>query len=287
MSPTTSTVTNLIKTFIHSVEDVQKTFSDLTRRTKVELNALWNKIREIAANIPNPSCIGGAFELVICITNGSEWLTSKLGQINQARLEIAEVVQEADNVTAAAENPPRASDTTIVIYTLATKIDADPDPKLVNPGRFVIDSTKSANNITINKFKHDMKLKEYAYMSIVNSAIQYYLRKIFRTNFFADMLTSDNFLLNKYTALQMRQHLNTKFYKLNPNHIKDVYVEFELPPKPYEPIRLYLAKQRNCISLLADTNKPITKAKRLRTLIDHLQYIPLMQPVVDNYHKLV
>ena len=46
-----------------------------------------------------------------------------------------------------------------------------------------------------------MKLKEYATMSIVDSAIKYYLRKIFGTEIFANMLTSDNFVLNKYTAL--------------------------------------------------------------------------------------
>ena len=40
------------------------------------------------------------------------------------------------------------------------------------------------------------------------------------------MLTSDNFVLNKYTTLQMRQHLNTKFNKLNPNPINDVRIEF-------------------------------------------------------------
>ena len=37
---------------------------------------------------------------------------------------------------------------------------------------------------------------------------------------FVDILTSDNFVLNKYTALQMQQHLDTKFNKLNPNHVK-------------------------------------------------------------------
>ena len=89
-----------------------------------------------------------------------------------------------------------------------------------------------------------MNLKEYANMSIVDFVIQYYLWKIFGTDFFADMLTSDNFFLNKYTALQMRQYLDTKLNKLNPNHIENVMIEFKLPPTPDVPIGLYFAKQK-------------------------------------------
>ena len=48
-----------------------------------------------------------------------------------------------------------------------------------------------------------MKLKEYAAMSVIDSAIQCYLQKVFGTGLFADLLTSDNFNLNKYTALQI------------------------------------------------------------------------------------
>eukprot|EP00751_Fragilariopsis_kerguelensis_P046770 CAMPEP_0170989806 /NCGR_PEP_ID=MMETSP0736-20130129/8103_1 /TAXON_ID=186038 /ORGANISM="Fragilariopsis kerguelensis, Strain L26-C5" /LENGTH=89 /DNA_ID=CAMNT_0011414615 /DNA_START=258 /DNA_END=527 /DNA_ORIENTATION=+ len=89
MLAATPNITNLIKTFINSVEDAKKLFRDLKCTTKVELNNLWNKIRKNVANIPNPTCIGGQFELAICITNGSEWLSSKFGRINQERLEAA------------------------------------------------------------------------------------------------------------------------------------------------------------------------------------------------------
>ena len=58
------------------------------------------------------------------------------------------------------------------------------------------------------------------------------------------MLTSDNFVPNKYTALQMRQHLDTKFNKLNPNHIKDEMIEFELPPTTDTLLGLYFAKKK-------------------------------------------
>ena len=90
------------------------------------------------------------------------------------------------------------------------------------------------------------------------------------------MLTSDNFVLNKYTALQMQQHLDTKFNKLNPNHIKDETIEFDLVTKPDAPLRLYFVKQNRCISVLSNTNEPITNPKRLRTLLGHLQDIPSM-----------
>ena len=90
------------------------------------------------------------------------------------------------------------------------------------------------------------------------------------------MLTSDKFVLNKYTALQIRQHLDTNFNKLNPNHIKDEMIEFELAPKSNALLELYFAKQNKCISVLSDTDEPITKPKRLRTLLGHLQAIPSM-----------
>ena len=75
--------------------------------------------------------------------------------------------------------------------------------------------------------------------------------------------------------------------KLNPNHIKDEMIELELPPTLDAPLGLYFVKQNRCISVLADTDEPITKPKRLRTLLGHLQGIPSMQPAVDEYNKLV
>ena len=55
-----------------------------------------------AANIPNPTCIGGKFELAICITNGSEWLSTEMGRISQERLEDAKEARANDNAKAAA-----------------------------------------------------------------------------------------------------------------------------------------------------------------------------------------
>ena len=84
-----------------------------------------------------------------------------------------------------------------------------------------------------------MKLKEFVSFTVVDSTIQYYLCKVFGTDIFANMLTSNNFVLNKYTALQMQQHLDTKYQKLNPNSIKDELTKFELPPKSDAPLGLY------------------------------------------------
>ena len=157
---------------------------------------------------------------------------------------------------------------------MAAKANINPYPKFVNLGRFIVDSNKFSKEITIKKSKNNIKLKEYAAMSVVDSAIQYYLGKLFGTKTFADMLASDNFVYNKYIALQMRQHLDTEFNKLNPNHIKDVMIEFELPPTPDAPIGLYFAKQKKCISFLVDTNEPITNLKQQRTLLGYLLTIP-------------
>ena len=287
MSAPTQTITDLNETFIHSADDCKKLFNDVGRPTKIKLVNLWNKLRENTANIPNPTCIGGQFELAICITNGSEWFCAELRRVNQERLVVAEATRATDNAARAAANPAQAPDTSIINYTLATEADIEPYPKLTNPGRFVIDANKTAEEITIAKIKHDMNLKEFASYTVVDSAVQYFLRKVFGTDIFADMLTSDNFVLNKYSALQMRQHLDTKYQKLNPNDIKDELITFEKPPNTDAPLGLYFAKQNNCISVLADTDEPITEPKRLRTLLGHLQAIPSMQPAVDDYHKLV
>ena len=130
-----------------------------------------------------------------------------------------------------------------------------------------------------------MKLKEYAAYTVVDSAIQYFQQKVFGTEIFAAMLTSDNFVLNKYTSLQMQQHLDTKFNKLNHNHIKDEMIKFELALKTDKPLRLYFAKQNRSISVLANTDEPIIKPKYLYTLLGHQQGIPSTQPAVDGYNK--
>ena len=175
----------------------------------------------------------------------------------------------------------------MIIYTVAIETDCEPYPKLTNPGRYIIDPNKSADNVTIAKIKHDMKLKEYAAITVVDSAVQYFLRKVFGLDIFADMNTNDNFVLNKYTALQMRQHLDTKYTKLNPNHIKDEMIEFELPPTTGAGMNLYFAKQNKSISVLSDTDELITEPKRLRTLLGHLQAILAIQQPVDDYNKKV
>ena len=178
-------------------------------------------MRENTATIPNPTCIGGQCELSICITNGLEWLQAEMGRINQEQLEAAKQQCATDNATKAAAN--QAADNSIIIYIMATEHDCAPYPKITNPGQFAIDLNKSADKIIIGKIKHDMKLKEYAALTVVDSAVQYFLQNVFGVEIFADMNTNGNFVLNKYTTLQMRQHLDLKFNKLNPNHIKDVY----------------------------------------------------------------
>ena len=203
------------------MDAAKKCFQDKNRPTKVELTALFNMLRENLANIPNASCIGEQFELSICITNGSEWLQAEMGRINQLRLEAAELQRATNNAGKTAAN----QDKSIVTYTKATEGDCDPYPKIKNPGQFVIDTNKTADQITIAKIKHDMKLKEYAALTVVDSAIQYFLRKNFGVELFADMNINDNFVLNKYMALQMWNHLKSKYNKLNPMHVKDVYTK--------------------------------------------------------------
>ena len=107
MSTANPNVTDLIEPFIHLVDDVQKLFRDLSWPTQVELNNLWNNSQENTTNSPNSTCIGGAIELTICITNRLKWLSSELGCIIQDQLEVAEAAQEANNAKAVAETLPR------------------------------------------------------------------------------------------------------------------------------------------------------------------------------------
>ena len=119
MSAPITNITNPIETFINSVDDAKKHFRNLNQPKKVELNNLWNKLRENTANIPNPTCIGGQFELSICITNGSEWLSAEMGRINQELLKISESTRATENARAAAALPPTLPDTLIVTYAVA------------------------------------------------------------------------------------------------------------------------------------------------------------------------
>ena len=149
----------------------------------MELNNLWNKIQKNEAHISNPTCVGVKFKLTICITNGSEWLSVEMVQINQERLEDAEAVRVFDNAKVAAETTPKATDTLIINHTCATETDIVPYPKLINPGRYVIDTNNSTKVITIEKIKQGMEPKDYAAYNIVDSVVQYYLRKLFETEF--------------------------------------------------------------------------------------------------------
>ena len=175
MSTPTQTITDLNETFIHSANDCKKLFNNVGRPKKIKLMNLWNKLLENTANIPNPTCIGGHFELAICITKGLDWMSAKHGRVNQERLEAAEATRASGNAKRAAATPVQAPDTSIVNYIVATDNDIESYPKLVNSGRFVIDSNKNTEEITIAKIKHNMKLKEFASYTVVDSAVQYFL----------------------------------------------------------------------------------------------------------------
>ena len=74
--------------------------------------------------------------------------------------------------------------------------------------------------------------------------------------------TNINIILNKITASKLRLHLETKFNKLLLGNIEDVYATFSKALDPNEPIGNYLQKQNKCITLLADSDESIIKAKR-------------------------
>ena len=112
----TTTINEMMENFINSVPDVQKLVKDLTRPTKVELGNVYNKLRENTTNIPNPTGLGGLFELSICITTETEWTTAELGRINSVRLNTAEEARRQANAAVAAGQP---QDNTPVVWTEA------------------------------------------------------------------------------------------------------------------------------------------------------------------------
>lgn len=68
--------------------------------------------------------------------------------------------------------------------------------------------------VTITKIKYNILLTDYAAILIVNSTVQLFFRKVFGSKIFTDMWKIDNYILNQFKALEMRQHLDTKFIKM-------------------------------------------------------------------------
>ena len=95
----------------------------------------------------------------------------------------------------------------------------------------------------------------------VDAAQQQFLRNLFPTAIFADMTKSTNIISNKTTSREMRLYLESKFTKLLPIHIKDVYVTFNKIPDQNEPISTYFQKQNKCIFLPENFDEPIIGPK--------------------------
>ena len=64
-------------------------------------------------------------------------------------------------------------------------------------------------------------------------------------------------------------------------------ITFDKLPDPNKPIGTYFTKQNKCISLLKDSDKPIILARRNRTLLAHMQSIPVYQPAISDYTKML
>ena len=156
MSPS-STITDIIENFIHSPEAVKLLVENLSRPKKVELTNVVNHLTINTVNIPNPDCVEGIFGHAICITTTSERNSAELIRINGDREVAAQETRRIDNAAALAANDP--VDNLPMTYTEATETDCEPFPALVNPRKYIVNSTWTAKDATINKLKHDVLQK--------------------------------------------------------------------------------------------------------------------------------
>ena len=99
------------------------------------------------------------------------------------------------------------------------------------------------------------------------------------------MLKSDNFVLNKTTAINICLDLNTKFNKTLPGHTEVLMTTFNMTSDPNEPTRTCFVKQNNYLSLLEDSNEQIILVRQNYTLLGHMQSISFYQPAVNDYNK--
>ena len=156
MSPS-STTTDIIENSIYSPEAVKLLVENLSRPTKVELTNVVNHFTINTVNIPNLYCVGGIFGHIICITTTLEWNSAELIRINGIREAIAQETRRIDNAAALAANDP--VDNSPITYTEATVTDCQPFPAIVNPGKYIVNTTWTVKDATINKLKYDVLQK--------------------------------------------------------------------------------------------------------------------------------
>ena len=115
--------------------------------------------------------------------------------------------------------PPTAVDNIWLVYIRAIEDNSVHLPDLKNSGKFIINLTWSANRRSYHckdQIWYPLKTTPLYSLSILLPTI---LLESMGSAIFADMLKCNNYVLNKFTALKMCQHLDTKFDMMNPGQI--------------------------------------------------------------------
>ena len=281
--PSTTSITDIKASCMHSSEKIAKLIANPERPTKVEVQDVMEHFLANLCNLPNTDGVGKTFGWAIIITTPSEWLQSELLRINEHRANEAEVNRANDNAAAVIAN--EEEDNSAIEYEEAFPRDCDPLPVFENPGPYIVNSTNSEKQILISKINHEIKQSLYASYVNIEAAQQQIMREVFPETLLADMNISNNSVANKTTSLKIRLHVETKFNKLLPSHISDVMDRFNQPPKDNEPLGNYFEKQNKCSTLLQNSAEPISLATKKRTARGHFLKILNLQKGVSKFDK--
>ena len=103
--PTATSISNIIATFIHSLEEVVTLIDNPARPAKVKVLDFINQSTFNLVNIKNPDCVGDAFGYAIIATNNKGWVAAIIARINKVNKTTAIKTPHQEDATTLAVNP--------------------------------------------------------------------------------------------------------------------------------------------------------------------------------------
>ena len=176
MSSTTC-VSNIKASCMHSSEKIAKLIANPERPTKVEVQDVMEHFLANLSNLPNTDGVEKSFGWAIIITTPTEWLQFELLRINEQRATHAEVTREHDNAAAVIAN--EAKDNSVVEYEESLPKDCDPFLVFENPGPYVINAANTEKQILISKIQHKIGQQLYASYAHIEAAQQQIMQVVF------------------------------------------------------------------------------------------------------------
>lgn len=157
--PTATSISNIIEDLVHLPEEVAKLINNPVYPTKVEGRVVINQSTINLVNIPNPDCVGGAFGFLIIVITHEEWINAENVHLNKVnKTTVIKTCCQEDTVGLTAI-PPQVVNPANITFPMATKAAYNVFPTYANPGKYVIDTSWSAEDATIIKIKHKINQK--------------------------------------------------------------------------------------------------------------------------------